>query len=233
MAGQADRKPPTSPERVVLLGSEGGFSRPVLARLLAHGVVVSAVLMPGVSSTTKPDEQFPINIQPPTNLNSLAGLATAHNVPVWRTQNIHDPQLLNELSTLAVDVLLVACFPLKIPRSIWQLPRLACWNLHPSLLPKYRGPAPLFWQLRNKEHNTGVSLHEVTGLLDAGNIVAQQAQSLPSCTDLADLNEWVAQIGVGLFLGAMQLCRQDDLTPSIQDEADASYFPHPDKSCEK
>jgi len=229
MAGQVDHPAPAFPERVVLFGSEGGFSRPVLVRLLAHRVAVAAVVMPGVAATEKADAGFPIAVQQATNKNSLTGLAAAHDVPVLRTQNIHDPHLLNELSVLAADVLLVACFPLKLPRAIWHKPRQACWNLHPSLLPKYRGPAPLFWQLRHQERDTGVSLHEVTDQLDAGNIVAQQARPLPANTSAAELDEWVADIGVGLFLEAMQQCRRDCLTTRSQDEAAASYFPYPDK----
>ena len=214
--------------KIVLFGSEGGFSKPVLMKLLAHGVSVSAVVMPGVATTKKTDEPFPITIQPATNINSLAGLATAHAVQVLRTQNIHDPQLLRQLSALAADIMLVACFPLKIPKSIWQLPRLASWNLHPSMLPRYRGPTPLFWQLHHQERNTGISLHELTDQLDAGNIVAQQAHSLPTCTDAAKLNEWVAEMGVDLFLEAIQQCLREGLSPRIQDEAAASYFPRPE-----
>lgn len=230
MAEQVDHKPPTFPERIILFGSEGGFSRPVLTRLLAHGVAVAAVVMPGVATRENGDDRFPIAMQRAVNASSLAGLASAHDVPVLRTQNIHDQQLFNELSALAADVLLVACFPLILPQTIWQLPRLACWNLHPSLLPKYRGPAPLFWQLRNKEQHTGVSLHEVTDQIDAGNIVAQQARPLPTNTGTAELDEWVAKIGVDLFLQAMEQYHQDCLTTIRQDEAAASYFPLPDKN---
>ena len=229
MAEQVDQTATTHPERIILFGSEGGFSRPVLARLLAQDVVVVAVVMPGVAAAEHVDDRFPIAVQQTVNMASLAELAAANNIPVLRIQNIHAQQLHKELTALAADVLLVACFPLKIPATIWQLPGLVCWNLHPSLLPKYRGPAPLFWQLQHKERDTGVSLHEVTEQLDAGNIVAQQARPLPASTSEAELDEWVADIGVALFLQAMQQYREDCLHPRVQDEADASYFPYPDK----
>lgn len=227
MPGQNDHSPPPCPERIILFGDEGGYSRPVLARLLAHGVAVAAVVMPGVATTEAADGSFPVAVQQTVNMRSLAGLAAAHAVPVLRTQHIHDQRLLKELMALAADVLLLACFPWKLPQTIWRLPRLACWNLHPSLLPKYRGPAPLFWQLRNKERDTGVSLHEVTDRLDAGAIIAQRARPLPGCTDAAELDEWVAEIGVGLVLEAIQLSRRDGLNPRLQDEAVASYYPYP------
>ena len=220
-------KPPAVSERIILFGSEGGFSRPVLRRLLTHDVAVAAVVMPGVTTAQNADDRFPVVIQQTMDTNCLAGLAAAHDVPVLRTQNIQDRELLNKLSALTADILLVACFPLKLPETIWHKPHQACWNLHPSLLPKYRGPAPLFWQLRNKERDTGVSLHEVTGQLDAGNIVTQQAQPLPTSTSATELDEWVAEIGVGLFLQAMQQRRRGCLTTTRQDEAVASYFPQP------
>lgn len=216
------------PERVILFGSEGGFSQPVLTRLLQQRVNIVAVVMPGVAKTDNSDIRIPVAVQPTGNINSLAGLAMAQGIPVIRTQDIHAPQLLKELSQLVADVLLLACFPLKLPPAIWQVPQRACWNLHPSLLPRYRGPTPQFWQLYNKEQDTGVSLHEVSEQLDAGNILAQRAAPLPAGNDMAALNEWVAEIGVELFLTALQLRRQGKLVGQPQDEAQASYFPAPD-----
>jgi len=139
-------------------------------------------------------------------------------------------QLADELAVLAADVLLVACFPLHIPRSIWQQLPSACWNLHPSLLPKYRGPAPLFWQLRLHERNTGVTLHEVSDRFDAGNILAQACRALPFETSTAGLDAWVAETGVGLFLDTLQRFRKGCLVATPQDEASASYFPYPGES---
>jgi methionyl-tRNA formyltransferase len=215
------------PERVVLFGSEGGFSLPLLAQLLAHGVTVAAVVMPGVNVACVRDG-FPVGVEQQGDRSGLAGLAANNQVPVIRIQDCHERRLADALAALGVDVLLVACFPWKVPRSIRQLPRLACWNLHPSLLPAYRGPAPLYWQLRKGEAATGLTLHEVSGQLDTGNIVAQQAQSLPAVTDGVALNEWVAGTGAQLFIEALARLREGRLVSIPQDESAASYYPYPD-----
>ena len=214
------------PERIVLFGSEGGFSRPVLAQLLVHNVTVAAVVMPGMVMARVGDG-FPVRVEQQDERSGLAGLAAEMQVPVVRIRDCHERRLLDELAALDIDVLLVACFPWKLPRPVRQLPRLACWNLHPSLLPAYRGPAPLFWQLRNGETNTGITLHEVAERLDAGNIVARLAQPLPATTNADDLDKWVAGAGVNLFIEALARRRSGYLQTIPQDESAASYYPDP------
>ena len=228
---QTDKNQAATPERVVLFGSEGGFSRPVLQRLLAEGVSIAAVVMPGFAAQANTHQEFPVAaaVAQPVNRLGLAGLATAHDVPVFRVRDINDQCLVRSIGELTADILLVACFPLKLPKSLWQLQRCACWNLHPSLLPKYRGPAPVFWQLDNRECNTGITLHEVSERLDAGRIVAQKPLPIPGSKSTAELEEWVAECGVDLFLETLAHHRRGSLTAIPQDEAAASYFPYPPK----
>jgi methionyl-tRNA formyltransferase len=226
MAAQNTPGAAANPERIVLFGSEGGFSRPILAQLQAHGVTVVAVVMPGMAAT-RASNGFPVDVEQQDNRSGLAGLSANYQVPVIRIQNCGEHQLLDTLSALDVDILLLACFPWHLPQTVRQLPRLACWNLHPSLLPAYRGPAPLYWQLRNREGHTGVTLHEVSEHLDAGNIVAQQAQPLPAVNNAADLDEWVAGVGVQLFMEALLRRREGRLQSIPQDESAASYYPYP------
>lgn len=221
------KEPASPPGRVVLFGSEGGFSLPLLLRLLAKGVSIAAVVMPGVAVRQRTGPQFPVAVEQPEHRFGLAGFAAARGVPVLRVTNIHDHRLVQVLSMLAADVLLIACFPFKLPATLWQAPRLICWNLHPSLLPLYRGPAPMFWQLRCRETNTGVTLHELSDHLDAGNIVAQRAFPLPATTGVVELDEWVAECGVKLFMEALEQQRRGCVTATPQDELAASYYPGP------
>ena len=218
------------PERIVLFGSEGGFSRPVLERLLSEGVSIAAVVMPGKKATMRDASNgFPVAVEQVVSSSSLAGLAAAHDLPVLAVSDLNDHRLTEELLKLGADILLVACFPWKLPRAIWHEQRSGCWNLHPSLLPRYRGPAPLFWQLHYRERNTGVTLHEVSEHLDAGDIVAQASRALPTNTSAAALDEWVAEVGVDLFVKALDHYRRGCLVTSPQNEAAASYFPRPSR----
>jgi methionyl-tRNA formyltransferase len=226
---QTDLNQVATPERVVLFGSEGGFSRPVLKRLLAEGVSITAVVMPGFAAQANAHQEFPVAVEQPINKSGLAGLAASHEVPVYRVLNINDHRIVRRICDLTADILLVACFPFKLPKTLWQLERIACWNLHPSLLPKYRGPAPVYWQLCNRESNTGVTLHEVSERLDAGSIVAQKSLPMSISTSASALEERLAECGVDLFLEALAHHRRGSLTAIPQDEVTASYFSHPAK----
>ena len=228
----ADHNSAVFPERIVLFGSEGGFSRPVLERLLSEGVSVAAIVMPGRAKIRDADDGFPVAVEQAASSSGLVGLAAAHDLPVIAAGDLNDHRLTRKLPELGADILLVACFPWKLPRTLWHGQRSACWNLHPSLLPKYRGPAPLFWQLRYSERKTGVTLHEVSEHMDAGDIVAQASQAFPTNTSAAALDEWVAELGVDLFVKALDRYHRGCLVTSPQAEAAASYFPRPAQALE-
>lgn len=219
--------PGVIPERIVLFGSEGGFSRPVLKCLLAAGAPVSAVVIPGYNARQDIGETFPVRVQQPRISATLAGLATTSEIPLLPNRNMQDQRLACDISRLAADILLVACFPFRIPASLRQLARIACWNLHPALLPRYRGPAPVYWQIRNRERNSGVTLHEVSDRLDAGNVVAQQSFPLSKGASTGSLEELIAETGADLFLGALNLWREGHRKTYPQNEALASYYPRP------
>ena len=94
---QTDQNQVATPERVVLFGSEGGFSRPVLKRLLAEGVSISAVVMPGFAAQANTHQNFPVAVEQPINKYGLAGLAESHDVPVYRVLNINDHRLVRRI----------------------------------------------------------------------------------------------------------------------------------------
>lgn len=225
MNSQSESNASLITERIVLFGSEGGFSRPVLQRLLAAGAPVAAVVMPGFAPREAASDTFPVRVQQPQIPASLSGLAMTCNVPIMRVRHMYDRGLACRINRLAADILLVACFPLRIPATLQRLARMACWNLHPAMLPRYRGPAPIYWQLRNRELHGGVTLHEVSDRLDAGNVVAQQSFPLPQAKGSGNLEQTVAAVGVDIFLAALKRWREGYHTTYPQDEAFASYYP--------
>lgn len=217
-------KSPANRSRIILFGSEGGFSLPVLKRLLACNLCVGAVVM----LETAPNKcAFPVNIKQTGRSGGLEDMAVKNQLDILKTQNLNDERFINQLKEKQADVLLVACFAQKIPARIWQKMNLPCWNLHPSLLPKYRGPTPLYWQIKQKETETGLTLHEVNGRFDAGNIVAQAPIPLPAKQDKQSLHHWVAEHGVELLNQALLKMLNGQLNPKSQNEALACYFPYP------
>jgi methionyl-tRNA formyltransferase len=103
-----------------------------------------------------------------------------------------------------------------------------CLNVHPSVLPAYRGPTPLFWQFREGEHETGVTLHVIEEKLDAGDIVAQSVMPLPAGAHFPEVNATLAEMGAALVVELLQRMAAGVAVPrTTQDEALASYQPFP------
>jgi methionyl-tRNA formyltransferase len=141
---------------VLFFGMEGRFSRAPLAALLAVELKVCAVVVPrpaGVAGGGAPLRVLPPPGRRPRELPiatavsepTIVGLAWAHGVPVLEVGRLAHPETLTALHDLRPDVLCVACFPRLLPRELLDLARHGGLNVHPSLLPAYRGPAPLFW----------------------------------------------------------------------------------------
>lgn len=128
----------------------------------------------------------------------------------------------DSIKTPRPDFIFVACFPEKLPAVTRQWPRHKSINLHPSLLPKYRGPDPIFWQLRHNETQTGISLHELSEQWDAGAILHQQDVAFPAGASRAELNTLLAQQGALAFI---HLITKGTLSAREQDATQASYFP--------
>jgi methionyl-tRNA formyltransferase len=217
-------KSSVSSVRIVLFGREGGFTRPVLEQLLAHGLCVAAVV---IADTTHDNRDFPVAVNQPRKPGGLAETASKNKVDVLTTQKLDDKSFIDQLTEKRADLFLVACFAQKIPALIWQHMKIPCWNLHPSLLPKYRGPSPLYWQIKNAESETGLTLHEVTGTLDAGDIIARESIPLPENPNKILLDNWVSEHGVKLFNKTLNRYLQGKLDPEPQDDKAAGPSPSP------
>ena len=218
------------PASLQFLGSDAVFSRTVLQALLGAGCTVVKVWWAGSAGSSAPAKapggvrQLPI---PVANLNTLEGMARAWGVPLQSIANaeaLHSPQ---RLRPEPVDVIVAACFPFRLPRWLLALPTHGCFNLHPSLLPAYRGPAPLFWQLRDGVPTGGITLHLMAEELDAGAIVGQQSLPFPAGITAAQANQQLAEIGARLTLGALAALEGGTLCRRPQEARHASYFPWP------
>ena len=224
--------------RVLFFGMTGQFSVPPLFKLLNAGVQVSAIIVPALrnvneplprllpKSTAMPGDSLPL---PEADFKpNVIQLSRQHQVPVWEVGRLSSRKTLTMLRGLQPDVIAVACFPRLFPAELLHLPRYGCLNLHPSLLPAYRGPDPLFWIAYHDERITGVTLHRLNESADSGDIVAQTRFERPDGLSAADLESCCAGQGADLLLTALQQLQQGaSLTHRPQDEALASYFPHP------
>ena len=200
--------------RVVFMGMEGVFSHGPLVALLGAGYPLSAVVIPRAASApggapvrVLPRHGMPYRRALPllgrTGTPPLAALAGAAGVPVLEIERPDHPAVLAALGHLEPTIIAVACFPWLLPRALLRLPALGALNVHPSLLPAYRGPAPLFWIFHDGLEQAGVTVHLMTARADAGPIVAQRPLLLPDGIAYAEAERLLSREGGQLLCRAI------------------------------
>lgn len=163
---------------------QGQFTRIVLERLLAAGVEICGLLLSGPG--LRPLPPAPAPVADPFGLPLLDSfvepnalhLAWQSGIPVYHTGPLAAPDLAALIRALSPDVACVACFDRIIPARLLQIPRHGFLNVHPSLLPDFRGPEPLFWQFHAGVNPVGVTVHWMDAKLDTGDIARQRAVPL-------------------------------------------------------
>jgi methionyl-tRNA formyltransferase len=218
--------------RVLFLGTTGAFSVPPLKALLAAGIAVCAVVMP---STRGPDAAPVVKAAPERRSlpmahayieRTIAQIAWEQHIPVVEIGRLSRQDTLEMLAAFGANALCVACFPQRVPAPLLRLP-LGALNLHPSLLPAYRGPAPGFWVLRNGEQFTGATVHLMNERFDAGDILLQQSFEIPEGISSAALEQRCAEVGAPLLARALEMLAAGTAQPIPQDEQHASYYSWP------
>ncbi|MCK4587076.1 MAG: hypothetical protein KAU29_07025, partial [Gammaproteobacteria bacterium] len=216
---------PKSPKNIYFFGNQGVFSASVFNKMLQQGAPVTRVFCASIAPASVPEKTLPVT--QPTKAITLERLAQNLGIPI---EYIPNQSALNSLTSNRdenPDYILVACFPYRLPASIIDWPLLGCLNIHPSLLPKYRGPDPIFWQLQKNESQTGVSLHLVTPKLDAGPIVDQKIRPFLEGSKRNDIEIMLAESGAALFTSYITTKSPQRFMDMQQDESLANYYPYP------
>ncbi len=216
-----------SKPKILMLGSDSTFSGTVLRRLLEDRTEICGFVFHQVSSPSRPFESLGDSM-PVVVAGTGPAIASEGDVPLIQLGSLYDENILERVKCLEPDILLIACFPL-ILRGPWlTLAKHMCLNLHPSLLPSFRGPTPLFWQFREGEHETGVTLHIVERDLDAGDIVAQSVMPLSVGARFSEVNAKLAEMGAALIVDMLHRMGAGIVVPrTAQDEVFASRQPFP------
>lgn len=121
----------------------------------------------------------------------------------------------DRIAALAPDIIVVACFPWRVPRAIRAIPLLGCLNVHPSLLPDGRGPEPVFWAFRRDQRTTGVTIHRMDDQLDTGPIMAQEVVDIGPDATILSLEAKLAATGGRVLHGVVR-----DLAHGVVEERD-------------
>ncbi len=149
--------------------------------------------------------------------------AEASRVPVLQYPRLNTPEPLAALKALAPDALVVIAYGALLPPSLLKLPRLAALNVHSSLLPFYRGPAPIHWALLNGDAETGVTVMRMAEKLDTGDIVLQKKIRIAPDDDFNSMETRLAAIGGEALIEALEAIAQKKAGFTPQDENKATY----------
>jgi len=216
--------------KIVYVGQGGTLSCIPLIHLIKAGIVPEAIIIP--QQSLLPKGQKRIKVQPPLLEHSLAKTAVEQDILLIEWQKACMEEIEVKLASIAPDLVIMSCFPWRIPDSLITIPKLGWWNLHPSLLPAYRGPAPLFWQARAGEAQTGITLHQVVSELDSGDILAQQVISMRNFKR-QQLEAELAYQGAKLIQQALLKQAEGNLKAKSQGALKVSYqgFPSEQDFC--
>ncbi|MGZ4103379.1 MAG: methionyl-tRNA formyltransferase, partial [Bacteroidia bacterium] len=135
--------------------------------------------------------------------SAVKEFAVAHNLKVLQPTNLKDENFLNELKSLRPDVQIVVAFRM-LPESVWNLPPLGTYNIHASLLPNYRGAAPINWAIINGEKETGVTSFKLKHEIDTGSILMQEKVAVPDEMNVGELYEILMRTGAQLLLRSVK-----------------------------
>ena len=177
--------------RIVFMGTPD-FAVPSLEGLISAGHEVCGVF----SQPDKPVGRHQNKLQP----TPVKSCAAAHGIPVYQPTKLRDGTALAQLRELAPELVVVAAYGRILPDDILALPPMGCINVHSSLLPKYRGAAPINWAVIRGEKETGVTSMYMAGELDAGDIIAQETTHIDPEETVENVHDRLADLGGRLLV---------------------------------
>jgi len=201
--------------RTVFMGTPA-FALPTLAGLIEAGCQLVGVY-------TQPDRPKGRGRQlaPPP----VKELALQHDLPVFQPQKLRDPEAVATLRELAPDLIVVVAYGQILPKSVLEIPRFGCINVHASLLPRYRGAAPINQAIVDGERETGVTTMQMDVGLDTGDMLVKRATPIGPDETAGELHDRLAVIGREAMAETLaQLCN-GTLEAEPQDDAQSSYAP--------
>lgn len=202
--------------RIVFCGT-GEIGAPALEALLAskkHTVV-------GV--ITQPDKPAGRDLKP--RMSAIKQIALAHNLPVQQPEKLRAASALDDLRTLAPDLMVVAAYGQILPKSVLETPRLGCLNLHASLLPRHRGASPIHAAILAGDTETGVTVMYMDEGLDTGDILLAEPLAIDPDETTGQLHDRLAALAAPCLLEALELLEQGNAPRIPQDNALATYAP--------
>lgn len=185
---------------IVFMGTPE-FAAYSLERILQTHHTVKAVV-------TVPDKPAGRGLKP--QMSAVKKLAIQHQIPCLQPEKLSDESFINDLKTLSADLYVVVAFK-KLPQAVWSLPPKKTINLHASLLPEYRGAAPINWAIINGEKTTGVTVFFIDHDIDSGQIISFKEVSIPPRCNAGMLHDMLMKEGAQLLLETIDQIEKDEV----------------------
>ncbi len=150
--------------------------------------------------------------------------ALEHNIEVYQPVSLRDEDAIEELRSLKPDLLVVVAYGLILPQAVLDIPTISCWNIHASLLPRWRGAAPIHRALLAGDKTTGVGIMQMEAGLDTGAVYVQHECAIADDETTEKLHNKLAVMGANALLEAIELLQDNNLpSPMVQDEDKVTY----------
>ncbi len=205
----------TRPLRLIFMGTPA-FATPSLKAVMAGGFTLAAVV-------TQPDRRQGRGQRlafPPVKVDALA-----HGIPVWQPRLKGQADIVEELRRLQPDLILVVAFGQMLSQEVLDIPRLGVLNVHASLLPAYRGAAPINWAIINGDAATGITIMWLTLKMDAGDIFLQETEPIQANDTAGTLGARLADKGARLLVKALQAVQNGQIVRKPQPSQGITFAP--------
>ncbi|WP_294577725.1 methionyl-tRNA formyltransferase [uncultured Thomasclavelia sp.] len=199
--------------RIVFMGT-ASFSKQVLVKLLEEKYNIIGVV-------TQPDRL--VGRKKVLTMPEVKEVALKYQIPVLQPARIKEDY--QEIIDLKPDLIITAAYGQIVPDAILQAPKLGCINVHASLLPKYRGGAPVHYAIINGEEKTGVTIMYMVKKMDAGNIISQVEVAIDEQENMGDLYQRLSVVGADLLLETLPAIINQTNNSIVQDESLVTYAP--------
>jgi len=205
--------------KIVFMGTPE-FAVPTLRQLLMYHEVVAVY--------TQPDR--PAGRGNKLQISPIKALALDAGIDVIQPVNFKQKEVRESLACLNADVFIVAAYGIILPKSVLDMPRLGCINVHASLLPKYRGASPIHAVIKNGETTTGITIMYMDVGIDTGDMIYKQELTIYPKERVGSLHDRLAELGGECIIEALMQLEAGTAARIPQDDADSSYAPMIQKS---
>lgn len=207
----------TDRPKVVFMGTPE-FAVPSLEKLVASSQC-EVILV--VTQPDRPVGRKRVLTPPPVKV-----AAERLGIPVFQPEKLRESEAVQEIINKKPDLVVTAAYGQILPKNLLDYPRFGCINVHASLLPKYRGGAPIHYAIINGEKETGITIMYMTPELDAGDILAQRSLPILETDHVGILHDKLSQLGAELLYETLPAIFSGKVNPVPQDDSEATYAPN-------